>query len=161
MTQLARPLETGSLPDTPTGDSLLRRLVASQADLRDHFVCAVGGHSDLTAGVALSDSGAAAPYLNQAVMLRPTWCSTTRTWPVNSHAACACGVPRGAPDPRARHARPAERAARVHHQFGNVVERKADYGQMALLMAWASHCVYRWSGQPWARTSRSWWSIAR
>jgi hypothetical protein len=32
---------------------------------------------------------------------------------------------------------------------------KPDYGQMALVMAWASHCVYRWRGQPWARTSRS------
>lgn len=71
MTELARPLETGWLPDTPIGDSLLRRFVANQADLQDHLVGAVGGRSDLTPDVALSDSGAAAAYLNQAVMLRP------------------------------------------------------------------------------------------
>jgi hypothetical protein len=71
MTELARPLETGWLPDTPIGDSLLRRFVANQADLQDHLVGAVGGHSDRTPGVALSDSGVAAAYLNQAVMLRP------------------------------------------------------------------------------------------
>ena len=72
MTELARPLETGWLPDTPTGDSLLRRFVVNQADLQDHLVGAVGGRSDRTPDVALSDSGvAAAAYLNQAVMLRP------------------------------------------------------------------------------------------
>ena len=71
MTELARPLETGWLPDTPIGDSLLRRFVANQADLQDHLVGAVGGRSDRTPDVALSDSGVAAAYLNQAVMLRP------------------------------------------------------------------------------------------
>src|SRR6516164_9875833 len=71
MTELARPLETGWLPDTPVGDSLLRRFVANQADLQDHIVGAVGGRSDRTSDVALSDSGVAAAYLNQAVMLRP------------------------------------------------------------------------------------------
>ena len=29
------------------------------------------------------------------------------------------------------------------------------YGQMALVMAWASHTEYRRSGQRWVRTSRS------
>jgi len=38
MTELARPLETGWLPDTPVGDSVLRRFVANQADLQDHLV---------------------------------------------------------------------------------------------------------------------------
>ena len=71
MTELARPLETGWLPDTPVGDSLLRRFVANQADLQDHLVGAVGGRSDRTPDVALSDSGVAAVYLNQAVLLRP------------------------------------------------------------------------------------------
>lgn len=71
MTELARPLETGWLPDTPIGDSLLRRFVANQADLQDHLVGAVGGRSDRTPDVALSDSGVAAAYLNQAVLLRP------------------------------------------------------------------------------------------
>jgi hypothetical protein len=71
MTELARPLETGWLPDTPIGDSLLRRFVANQADLQDHLVGAVGGRSDRTPDVALSDSGVTAAYLNQAVMLRP------------------------------------------------------------------------------------------
>ena len=71
MTELARPLETGWLPDTPIGDSLLRRFIANQADLQDHLAAAVGGRSDRTAGVAVSDSGVAAAYLNQAVLLRP------------------------------------------------------------------------------------------
>ena len=71
MTELARPLETGWLPDTPIGDSVLRRFVANQADLQDHLVGAVGGRSDRTPDVALSNSGVAAAYLNQAVMLRP------------------------------------------------------------------------------------------
>ena len=71
MTELARPLETGWLPDTPIRDSLLRRFVVNQADLQEHLVGAVGGRSDRTPDVALSDSGVAAAYLNQAVMLRP------------------------------------------------------------------------------------------
>ena len=71
MTELARPLETGWLPDTPIGDSLLRRFIANQADLQDHLVGAVGGRSERTPDVALSDSGVTAAYLNQAVMLRP------------------------------------------------------------------------------------------
>ena len=71
MTELARPVETGWLPDTPIGDSLLRRFVANQADLQDHLVGAVGGRSDRAPGVALSDSGVAVAYLNQAVLLRP------------------------------------------------------------------------------------------
>ena len=66
MTELARPLETGWLPDTPIGDSLLRRFIANQADLQDHLAGAVGGRSDRTAGVALSDSGVAAAYLQRA-----------------------------------------------------------------------------------------------
>jgi hypothetical protein len=73
MTELTRPLETGWLPDTPVGDSLLRRFVANQADLQDHLVGAVGGRCDRTPDVALSDSGLAAAYLNQAVLLRPIW----------------------------------------------------------------------------------------
>jgi hypothetical protein len=71
MTELARPLETGWLPDTPVGDSLLRRFVANQADLQDHLAGAVDGRSERTPDVALSDSGVAAAYLNQAVLLRP------------------------------------------------------------------------------------------
>ena len=71
MTELARPLETGWLPDTPIGDSLLRRFVANQADLQEHLAGAVGGRSDRTPDVALSDSGVAAAYMNQAVLLRP------------------------------------------------------------------------------------------
>ena len=66
MTELARPLETGWLPDNPIEDSLLRRFIANQADLQDHLAGAVGGRSDRTAGVALSDSGVAAAYLQRA-----------------------------------------------------------------------------------------------
>ena len=50
---------------------MLRRFVANQADLQDHLVGAVGGRSDRTPEVASSDSGVAAAYLNQAVLLRP------------------------------------------------------------------------------------------
>ena len=71
MTELARPLETGWLPDTPIGDSLLRRFIANQADLQDHLVGAVGGRRNRTLDVALSDSGVPAAYLNWAVLLRP------------------------------------------------------------------------------------------
>lgn len=71
MTDLARPLETGWLPQTPVGDSILRGFLANQADLQDHLVGAAGGRSHRTPDVALSDSGVLAPYLNQAVMLRP------------------------------------------------------------------------------------------
>ena len=71
MAELARPLDTGWLPDTPIGDSLLRRFIANQADLQDHLASAAGGRSGRTPGVALSDSGVAAAYLNQAVLLRP------------------------------------------------------------------------------------------
>jgi len=71
MTELARPLETGWLSDTPIADSVLRRFIANQADLQDRLVAAVGGRYDRTPDVALSDSGVAAAYLNQAVMLRP------------------------------------------------------------------------------------------
>ena len=42
MTELTRPLETGWLPDTPIGDSLLRRFIANQADLQDHLAGATG-----------------------------------------------------------------------------------------------------------------------
>jgi hypothetical protein len=41
-----------------------------------------------------------------------------------------------------------------YHQFEKA-KRQADYGHMALIMACASHCEYRSSGQPWVRTSRS------
>jgi len=50
---------------------LLRQFVANQADLQDALVGAVGGRSDRTPDVAMSDSGLAAAYLNQAVLLRP------------------------------------------------------------------------------------------
>ena len=50
---------------------MLRQFVANQADLQDALVGAVGGRSDRTPDVAMSDSGLAAAYLNQAVLLRP------------------------------------------------------------------------------------------
>jgi hypothetical protein len=71
MNQTVRQFETGWLPDTPIGDSLLRRFLANQADLQDHLVTAVGGRSARTADVAMSDSGLPVPFLNQAVLLRP------------------------------------------------------------------------------------------
>jgi hypothetical protein len=71
MATVTRPLETGWLPDTPVEDSLLRRFLANQAELQGHLAAAVGGRSDRAADVALTDSGLAVGYLNQAILLRP------------------------------------------------------------------------------------------
>ena len=71
MTAVARPLESGWLADTPVEDSVLRRFLVNQSDMQDRFVTAVGGRSDRTADVALTDSGTPAPFLKQAVLQRP------------------------------------------------------------------------------------------
>lgn len=66
-----RPLETGWLPDTPVEDSLLRRFLANQASAQTAHVTAIGGRSEQSDEVALSDTGLPLDYLNQAVLHRP------------------------------------------------------------------------------------------
>ncbi|HEV8298022.1 MAG TPA: hypothetical protein VGQ20_12010 [Acidimicrobiales bacterium] len=67
----SRPPEDGWLPDTPVGDSILRRFVHNQADLNDAHARAAGGRTSRLDGAALADSGGPIAYLNQAVLLRP------------------------------------------------------------------------------------------
>jgi len=64
-------LENGWRPDTPVGDSVLRRFLFNQADLGDLIADAVGGRRTRTAEVAMADVGVPVPYLNQAVLLAP------------------------------------------------------------------------------------------
>lgn len=71
MNQTTRQLETGWLPDTPIGDSVLRRFLANQADLQQQLVAAVDGRSARTSEIVMTDSRLATPLLNQAVLLRP------------------------------------------------------------------------------------------
>lgn len=65
------PLENGWLPDTPVGDTLLRRFVHNQADHNEAMAAAHGGRADRTDDVFLADAGSPVPYLNQAVLARP------------------------------------------------------------------------------------------
>ena len=64
-------LENGWRPDTPVGDSVVRRFLFNQADLGDLIADAAGGRHSRTPGVALADVGVPVPYLNQAVLLAP------------------------------------------------------------------------------------------
>jgi hypothetical protein len=66
-----RPLETGWLPDTPAGDTLLRQFVLNQSDLACATALAMGGRAERYDGVALADTGGPVSYLNQAVLQRP------------------------------------------------------------------------------------------
>ena len=67
----SRPLETGWLPDTPVGDTLLRRFLFSQAEVNEITASATGGQAERTDDVVLADSGTPVPYLNQAILTRP------------------------------------------------------------------------------------------
>jgi hypothetical protein len=69
--QSERPMESGWLPDTPVEDSVLRRFLFNQADAQELMARAVGGRAELRPDVALSDLGVPAPFLNQALLLRP------------------------------------------------------------------------------------------
>jgi hypothetical protein len=64
-------LENGWRPDTPVGDSVLRRFLFNQADLGDLIAEAAEGRHARMPGVALADVGVPVPYLNQAVLLKP------------------------------------------------------------------------------------------
>jgi hypothetical protein len=71
MITVARPLETGWLPDTPTSDTILRRFLANQIEVNDIFALARGGRVERRDRVAFADAGPVAVYLNQAVLGRP------------------------------------------------------------------------------------------
>jgi hypothetical protein len=70
MTGHARPLETGWAAGYPIGTPCCAGSRPTRRTCRITS-CAVGGRSDRTPGVAVSESGVAAAYLNQAVLLRP------------------------------------------------------------------------------------------
>jgi len=71
VTTTERPLEDGWLPDTPIGDTLLRRFVNDQADVNDTVARACGGRVERTDDVFLADAASAVPYYNQALLARP------------------------------------------------------------------------------------------
>jgi hypothetical protein len=71
MTTVERPLETGWLPDTPVGDTLLRRFVFNQADTDAAIARARGGRVARTDRVFLADARTAVSYFNQAILARP------------------------------------------------------------------------------------------
>lgn len=70
-TMTEQRLETGWLPTTPIGDTVLRRFVHSQAAVNEIAATAVGGRAERTDDVFLADTGGAVPYLNQAVLTHP------------------------------------------------------------------------------------------
>ena len=67
----ARPLEHGWLPDTPVGDTVLRRFLHNQGELNAAIATAAGGRADASEHVLVSDTGGPVPYFNQAVLRRP------------------------------------------------------------------------------------------
>ena len=64
-------LETGWLPTTPAGDTLLRRFVHNQADVNDIVARAAGGRVERHDGVALADAGSPVAFFNQAILTAP------------------------------------------------------------------------------------------
>lgn len=66
-----RPLETGWLPDTPVDDSLLRRFLFNEAELKVLWAEAAGGRAEQRDDLVLADTGGQIPYFNQAVLLSP------------------------------------------------------------------------------------------
>jgi hypothetical protein len=66
-----RPLETGWWPDTPVGDTVLRRFQVNQARVNEMIAGAAGGRVERTDDVSLVDAGNPVPYYNQALLMRP------------------------------------------------------------------------------------------
>jgi len=64
-------LETGWLPTTPIGDSLLRRFVHNQADVNEILARAAGGRVERHDRVVLSDGGSHVAFFNQALLTAP------------------------------------------------------------------------------------------
>ncbi|MDQ3947342.1 MAG: hypothetical protein M3357_19725 [Actinomycetota bacterium] len=75
MTATATPmqptLETGWLPTTPTGDTLLRRFVHNQADVNEILAGAADGRVERHDRVVLADAGSPVAFFNQALLTSP------------------------------------------------------------------------------------------
>lgn len=70
-TSVPRPLETGWLPDTPVGDTVLRRFLHNQADHNEVVARARGGRAQRTDDVFLADAHSPVSFQNQAILARP------------------------------------------------------------------------------------------
>jgi len=87
--------ETGSLPDTPGDDTIVRGFTLAQAALDAELAHAMGGRVDDDGEVALADSSGPVPYFNQAVLLRPlTSAQDPQLTRVESFFASSDGRPR-------------------------------------------------------------------
>jgi hypothetical protein len=64
-------LETGWLPTTPIGDTLLRRFVHNQADVNEILARAAGGRVERHDRVVLADAGNPVAFCNQAILTAP------------------------------------------------------------------------------------------
>lgn len=67
---MSRPLENGFLPDTPVGDTVLRRFVFNQGDCCVELAEASGGRAWVSDQISLADTGGPVSYLNQAILRR-------------------------------------------------------------------------------------------
>lgn len=70
------PLETGSLPTTPVGDSYLRRFLWNWADACAATAHAFGGHVLETEAVRLADAGRPGSFSNCATLVQPLTADT-------------------------------------------------------------------------------------
>ena len=68
---MSRPFENGFLPDTPVGDTVLRRFVFNQGDCSVEMAEAFGGRAWVSDQISLADTGGPISYLNQAILRRP------------------------------------------------------------------------------------------
>lgn len=64
-------LETGWLPATPVGDTLLRRFLHNQADVNGVVARASGGTVEHHDGVVLANARSPVAFLNQAILMAP------------------------------------------------------------------------------------------
>lgn len=64
-------LETGWLPATPVGDTLVRRFLYNQADVNGIVARASGGTVEHHEGVVLADARSPVAFLNQAILMAP------------------------------------------------------------------------------------------
>ena len=71
MTALERAMETGWLPGTPVGDTVLRRFLANQAEVNEMLALARGGVTERNDDVAMASAGPVTGFLNEALLLRP------------------------------------------------------------------------------------------
>jgi hypothetical protein len=70
MTSVHR-LETGWLPETPVGDTVLRRFLHNQIEVNELIATARGGRVERTDDVSLVAAGPVTVFVNQAVLRRP------------------------------------------------------------------------------------------